>query len=216
MNEADFNLVVNITVGIEILLYAVCMAAFFYPFMTERKEQGKSKFKKILMVFLVYAVMYFVNMVTSAYGWLCMLIVLILLVAASRFLDMDSEFTFFLGTEFFCIRNLSMLLMRSESYFLDIHLEKNAKSVESVLRNAALGYIFIAVLQMLLFFLMLYIVGRLLKKKTMKLHMKDGFQDDRLSGYRSIAGRMSWLCRTGRRQQFQYFRKRKNMVGETP
>jgi len=173
LNEADFNLVVNITVGIEILLYAVFMAAFFYPFMTGRKEQGKSKLKKVLMVFLIYAVMYFVNMVTSAYGWLCMLIVLILLVAASRFLDMDGEFTFLLGTEFFCIRNLSMLFMRSVSYFLDIHLEKNAKSVESVLCNAALGYIFIAVLQMLLFFLMLYIVGRLLMKKTMKLHMKE-------------------------------------------
>ena len=95
MNEAGYGLVVNITAKIEILLFAVCMAAFFYPFMIGRKEQGKSRIKKVLMVFLVYAVMYFVNMTTSVYGWLCMIIVLVLLVAASKFLDMDREFTLF-------------------------------------------------------------------------------------------------------------------------
>ena len=69
------------------------------------------------MIFLIYAVMDFVNMSASVYGWLCMIIVLILLVAASKFLDMDKEFTFFLGAIFFCIRYLSALIMGSISYF---------------------------------------------------------------------------------------------------
>ena len=96
MSEAGFSLFMNIVAGIEIFMYAVCMAAFFYPFMTGKKEQRKSRIKKVLMVFLIYTVMYFVNMAASVYGWLCMIIVIILLAAASKFLDMNREFTFFL------------------------------------------------------------------------------------------------------------------------
>lgn len=173
MSEAGFILVVDIAVRIEILLYAVCMAAFFYPFMAGKKEQRKSRIKKVLMVFLIYTVMYFVNMAASVYGWLCMIIVIILLVAASKFLDMNREFTFFLGVIFFCIRNLSALIMRSISYFLDKYLEQKAVSVENVFRNAAWNYVFVAVLQLILFSVMLYAVARLLKKKTLKLHIKE-------------------------------------------
>ena len=173
MSEAGFILVVDIAVRVEILLYAVCMAAFFYPFMAGKKEQRKSRIKKVLMVFLIYTVMYFVNMAASVYGWLCMIIVIILLMAASKFLDMNREFTFFLGVIFFCIRNLSALIMRSISYFLDKYLEQKAVSVENVFANAAWNYVFVAVLQLILFSVMLYAVVRLLKKKTLKLHIKE-------------------------------------------
>ena len=173
MGEAGFILVVDIAVRIEILLYAVCITAFFYPFMAGKKEQTKSRLKKVFMVFLIYTVMYFVNMVASVYGWLCMIIVLILLVAASKFLDMEKGFTFFLGVIFFCIRNLSVLIMRSISYFLGKNLEHKAKTAVNVFGNAARNYVFTAVLQIILFFVMLYAVGHLLKKKTMKLHIKE-------------------------------------------
>lgn len=173
MSKADFILVVDIAVRIEILLYAVCMAAFFYPFMIGRKEPTKSRLKKMLIVFLIYTVMYFVNMAVSVYGWLCMMIVIILLVAASKFLDIDREFAFFLGVIFFCIRNLSGLIMRSVSYFLDKYLEQRAEVVEKVFRHAALNYVFVAIMQIILFSVMLYAVIRLLKKKIMKLHIKE-------------------------------------------
>ena len=173
MGEAGFILVVGIAVRIEILLYAVCMTAFFYPFMAGKKEPTKSRIKKVLMVFLIYTVMYFVNMSASVYGWLCMIIVLILLAGASKFLDMDKEFVFFLGVIFFCIRNLSALIMRSISYFLGKNLEHKAKTAVNVFGNAARNYVFAAVLQIILFFVMLYAVGHLLKKKTMNLHIKE-------------------------------------------
>ena len=70
MNEAGYSLVVNITVKIEVLLFAVCMAAFFYPFMIERKEQGKSRIKKVLIVFFGDAGLYWGIMKTSIDGWL--------------------------------------------------------------------------------------------------------------------------------------------------
>ena len=173
MSESDFSLLLDIVARIEILLYAVCLTFFFYPFMAGKKEQRKSRLKKVLMVFLIYTIMFFVNMATSVYGWLCMIIVLILLVAASKFLDMDKEFTFFLGVIFFCIRNLSVLIMRSISYFLDKYLVQRAEAVENVFRNAALDYIFVVVLQVILFSVMLYAVVHLLKKKAVKPHIKE-------------------------------------------
>lgn len=54
MSESAFYLVVNIVVGIEIFLYAVRMAVFFYPFMAGKREQKKSRFKKFLII-LLYA-----------------------------------------------------------------------------------------------------------------------------------------------------------------
>ena len=163
----------DIVAGIEIFLYAVCMAVFFYPFMVGKKEQTKSRIKKVLMVFLIYTVMYFVNMSASVYGWLCMIIVLILLVAVSKFLDMDKEFTFFLGAIFFCIRHLSVLIMGSISYFLGESLERKEETAENFFGNAARNYVFIMEMQIILFIVMLYAVVYLLKKKTMKLHIKE-------------------------------------------
>ena len=173
MSEADFSLFMNIVAGIEIFMYAVCMTVFFYPFMTEKKEQRKSRIKKVLMFFLIYTVLYFIGMAAFVYGWLCMIIVLILLVAASKFLDMDKEFTFFLGVIFFCTRDLSMLAMESIDFLSSGYFAEKEETVEYIFRNAALNYVFVVVLQITLFSVMLYAVARLLKKKTMKLHIKE-------------------------------------------
>ena len=43
MSETEFVLFQNIIGGIETFLYAVCLTAFFYPFMTEKKERQGSK-----------------------------------------------------------------------------------------------------------------------------------------------------------------------------
>ena len=58
-----------------------------------------------------------IEILFSVYGWLCMITVIILLMVTSKFLDINREVTFFLGAIFFCIRNLSALIMRSMSFF---------------------------------------------------------------------------------------------------
>ena len=169
MSEAGFNLIMNIMSGIQVFLYAACMTAFFYPFMAGKKEQRKSRIKKVLMVFAVYMVMYFIGMTTSVYGWLCMIIVIVLLAAASKFLDMEREFTILLGVLFFCARKLSALIMRSVSFIIDKRLEQKAETLEvtkNIFSRAASNYAFVAVLQMLLLSVMLCVMGRLLKKKS--------------------------------------------------
>ena len=173
MSEAGLSLFTDIVAGIEIFLYAVCMTAFFYPFMAGKKEQRKSRLKKVLMVFMIYMVLYFIGMATSVYGWLCMIIVLILLVSASKFLDMDKEFTFFLGVIFFCIRDLSMLAMESIDFLSSGYFVEKEEAVEIIFRNAALNYVFVKMLHIVLFSILLYTAGRLLKNKNMELHIRE-------------------------------------------
>ncbi|MCM1092025.1 MAG: GHKL domain-containing protein [Butyrivibrio sp.] len=176
MSEAEYRLAMNITVCVEILLYALCMAGFFYPFMTGRRERAQSRFKKLFAVFSIYTVMYFVNMTMDIYGWLCMVIVLVLLAAVSRFLEMDRELTLFLGVIFYCIKNLSVLIMRSVSFLVGKELEcraENAESAEIIFRNAAWSFTFEVALQISLLFILLCIAGYLLRKRSMKLHLKE-------------------------------------------
>ncbi len=146
------------------------------PFLTGRMEQRICSFKMVFTVFLIYAAVYFFSMLTSGVGWLYMAIVLILLVAASGFLDMDRGFTFFLGVIFFCIRNLSMLTVSSISYFLDKHREYMAGKngiLENIFLHATWSYLLAMALRIVLFYIMLCIAGRLLRKKTLKLHRKE-------------------------------------------
>ena len=173
MSEAGLSLFTDIVAGIEIFLYAVCMTAFFYPFMAGKKEQRKSRLKKVLMVFMIYMVLYFIGMAASVYGWLCMIIVLILLVSASKFLDMDKEFTFFLGAIFFCIRDLSMLAMESIDFLSSGYFAEKEEAVEIIFRYVALNYVFIKMLHIVLFSILLYTVGRLLKNKNMEVHIRE-------------------------------------------
>lgn len=104
LSETEFMLLQNIASGIEIVLYAVCMTAFFYPFMTEKKEWRAVKLKKVLIVFLTYVLMYSIGMAASIYSWLCMAIVIVLLVAASKFTGMDRKVAFFWGCCFSVFR----------------------------------------------------------------------------------------------------------------
>lgn len=176
MDEAGFALIMNRVLSIEVLLYAVYMAAFFYPFMTGRAEKKRSRLKKVLMVFLICTVIGFVDIPNFRYGWLRMVVVLTLLVAVSKFLDLDRGFTFFLGVIFYCIRNLSTLIMESISYFLDIHrvyIAGITADSGNVYRHAMWSYILVSALRMVLFFGMLYATGRLIRKKKMKLHRKE-------------------------------------------
>ena len=71
MSETEFVLFQNIIGGIETFLYAVCLTAFFYPFMTEKKERQGSKLKKILIVFGSYIAISLIGNFVPAYGWLC-------------------------------------------------------------------------------------------------------------------------------------------------
>ena len=111
MSETEFVLFQNIIGGIETFLYAVCLTAFFYPFMTEKKERQGSKLKKILIVFGSYIAISLIGNFVPAYGWLGLMIVIILLTASSGYLGMNRNFTFFMGIIFRIFLFLIMLFV---------------------------------------------------------------------------------------------------------
>lgn len=81
MNEADFTLFQNTVEGTLVIIYACCLAVFFYPFMAGRRGRNPQNVKKMLIVFLSYVAVYFINIAADLDGWLCMVIVTVLLAA---------------------------------------------------------------------------------------------------------------------------------------
>lgn len=170
MSEVSFILFHNTIEAMKIILYAGCLTAFFCPFIASCKEQ---KVIKMLMVFLTYAVMYFINMATDLDSWLCMIVVTVLLTAASRYLGIDRKAVFFLGVLFFCIRNLCILAAASVNFYTARQLVQGEEEIDRILRNAALNFCLVELLQIILFSVMLYIVGRQVRKCRMELHIRE-------------------------------------------
>ena len=61
MSEASFTLFQNTAVGIEVILYACCLTAFFYPYMAGRKRGHPADMIKMLAVFASYSSIYFLT-----------------------------------------------------------------------------------------------------------------------------------------------------------
>ena len=173
MSEASFMLFQSTAEGIECILYACCLTAFFHPFMAEQKNKNPAKTIKMVIVFLVYAAMYFVNLAVGMNGWICMLAVILLLTMASCYLGMERKFAFLLGALFFCIRNLCALAVASVNFYMGRHFVQEEEAVERVLRNVALNFGLVELIQMILFVMMLYRVRGQLKKCKMELHIRE-------------------------------------------
>lgn len=173
MSEAEFILLQNIASGIEIVLYAICMTAFFYPFMTEEKERRAVKLKKILGVFLIYVLTYLIGIAVSIYSWLCMAIVIALFVAVSKLTGIDRKFAFFLGVLFFGIQTMSKLIVESMYYVLILIFTKNINEVNVIYDYAIMSDSAMMILQIICFFTMLCFAGNKLSKRRLELHTKE-------------------------------------------
>lgn len=173
MSETEFILFQNIIGGIEIFLYAVCLTAFFYPFMVDRKERRASVLKKQLIVFLTYAVIYYAGMAAFVYGWLCMVIIIVLLVASSGFLGMDKKVSFFLSVVFFCMKSLNRLIVESFYFVAGSHFISGINEEKIILRNTAISYACSVLIQFVLCYIMLYLVGKRLLKRKFELEVRE-------------------------------------------
>ncbi len=173
MNETNFTLFQNTVEGIEIIIYACILAAFFRSFMTGKKEWNPQKSIRTLIVFLSYAAVYFINIAADLDGWVCMVIVTALLAAASRYLGIDRKPALLFGILFFCIRNLSSLAMASVNFYIGRRFVQGEESIEKILWNAALNFCLVELLQLILFSALLYIAGSRLKKCKMELHTRE-------------------------------------------
>ncbi len=97
MSEASFTLFQNTVIGIEIILYACCLTAFFYPYIAGRKRGHPADIIKRLAVFASYSVIYFFNMAAGMGAVTCMASVIILLTLAAKYLGVEKKSALFMG-----------------------------------------------------------------------------------------------------------------------
>ena len=97
MSEASFTLFQNTAVGIEVILYACCLTAFFYPYMAGRKRGHPADIIKMLAVFASYSIIYFFNMAVSMGALVCMASVIVLLTLAAKYLGVEKKTALFMG-----------------------------------------------------------------------------------------------------------------------
>lgn len=169
MSETEFVLFQNIIGGIETFLYAVCITAFFYPFMTEKKERQGSKLKKILIVFITYAAIFSV----PVSAWLCTIMVIALLVLVSGFLEVNKRAFFFFSIIFFCMRILSGLIAESLGFLLSSQLISGIEEVKIIFRNVAVSYVCCLLVRLILCYFMLYFVGKGLGKDKLEFEKRE-------------------------------------------
>ena len=115
MSEMGFMLFQHIASGAETVLCAFCMAAFFRPYMAGRKN----RLQKTIAVFLAYGTVYVAGEAFSISGWLCMVIVLLLLMAGGSWLCMERKQVFLYGILFFCTRDMGRLITESLYYLFN-------------------------------------------------------------------------------------------------
>ncbi|SOY27666.1 sensory histidine kinase DcuS [Acetatifactor muris] len=147
------------------MIYAVCMAGFFRPFMVNSR--------RFALILLIYTSLLPVLWLPFAHGWMHMILVILLLAVFSAYLGVEKKLLIFLGMLFYCVRNLSMMLLTSVDYFSAEYFLQNADTPELVFRIAAWNFLLIQFLQLLLFSLMLLAASHQLQKSRIELHMRE-------------------------------------------
>lgn len=175
MSEADFMLFHRIAAEAEVLVSAVCMAAFFLLFMSGTGRRAGWKGKRVLVVFLVYAGVYSVNLweVVSVDGWVCMLAALVLTEGILSCAGLGGRDVLLLEALFFGIRYMSLLIAESLHYVMDRAVMETADSAEVIFRRTAMIYVAAMAVRFILLALMLYIAGRSLPDGRSKLRWKE-------------------------------------------
>ena len=143
MSESSFVLFHQFVTGVENIIYAVCMAGFFRPFMVNRR--------RFAVILLIYMSLLPVRWLPFAHGWMHIILVILLLTVLSAYLGVEKKLLIFLGMLFYCVRNLSMMLLTSVDYFSAEYFLQNADTPELVFRIAAWNFLLIQFLRLLLF-----------------------------------------------------------------
>lgn len=141
------------------------MAGFFRPFMVNRR--------RFAVILLIYMSLLPVRWLPFAHGWMHIILVILLLTVLSAYLGVEKKLLIFLGMLFYCVRNLSMMLLTSVDYFSAEYFLQNADTPELVFRIAAWNFLLIQFLRLLLFSLMLLAASHQLQKSRIELHIRE-------------------------------------------
>ena len=173
MSEAELTIFQNMVSVLETLVYAGCLAYLFYPFMTGKREPGRSKNRKVFIVFAAYSLVYFAGMVFSVWSWLCMLLVLAILTAASGLLDMDRKACSLLAVLLYFLRSISGLMTGSLYFLFSERFIWGETEIRVIYRNAAVLYSIERLLASGILTVLVYIMRKEMTKSRFKLSAKE-------------------------------------------
>ena len=173
MSEAELMAFQNIVFMLETIVYAGSLAYLFYSFMTEKRESDRSKQKKVLIVFVTYSLICFAGMMFSVGDWLCMVLTLVIFIAASKYLDMDRKVCFLLLIFFLCIKNISRLISESLYHVLCVKFVWGKTQKEIILRNTAVAYGIYIMAVLLIFAVMICLLKKRISDCKLELHVRE-------------------------------------------
>ena len=169
MSETGFRIFNSaFSAGAE-LTYAVLLTAFFKPFIP---SQGR-KWRKLLIVFSVYILFEIVcnraALPQGSFG----LILTALLLAVSKWIDLEKPFVFLLTLLYFNARISSGLMVQSLYFIVERSLPFQLEPPEAVFLRAAFLVTLFLVSHAAMLAVMLYALQRQMRKQRMALHRRE-------------------------------------------
>jgi len=166
MSETGFRIFNSaFSAGAE-LTYAVLLTAFFKPFIP---SQGR-KWRKLLIVFFVYILFEIVcnraALPQGSFG----LILTALLLAVSKWIDLEKPFVFLLTLLYFNARISSGLMVQSLYFIVERSLPFQPEPPEAIFLRAAFLVMLFLVSHAAMLAVMLYALQRQMRKQRMTLH----------------------------------------------
>ena len=169
MSETGFRIFNSVfSAGAE-LTYAVLLTAFFKPFIP---SQGR-KWRKLLIVFSVYILFEIVcnraALPQGSFG----LILTALLLAVSKWIDLEKPFVFLLTLLYFNARISSGLMVQSLYFIIERSIPFRLEPPEAVFLRAAFLVTLFLVSHAAMLAVMLYALQRQIRKQRMTLHRRE-------------------------------------------
>ena len=173
MSEAQFGIFQNITAVAEIFVYAGSLAYFFFPFMIRERERKRSIEKKVFMVSVAYLLIFLAGMIVPIERWIRIILLIVILAALSKYLDMNPKLCALLLICFLCLQNISRLMAESLYHVLTVRFVWNQTQMESIFRNMAVAYSIYIMLTLLIFAVMLRFLRIKLSDCTLEPDMRE-------------------------------------------
>ena len=169
MSETGFRIFNSAFSIVAELAYAVLLTAFFKPFMT---DQGR-KWRKLLIVFSVYILFEIVCNRTALPQGSFGPILMVMLLAVSKWIDLEKSLVFLLTLLYLNARISSGLIVQSLYFIMERMYPFRMEPLEAVFIRAAILVTLFLLLHAALFFAMLYALQRQMRKQRMTLHRRE-------------------------------------------
>ena len=169
MSETGFRIFNSaFSIGAE-LIYAVLLTAFFKPFLT---DQGR-KWRKLLIAFSVYIIFEIIcnraALPQGSFG----LILMVMLLAVSKWIDLEKSFVFLLTLLYLNARISSGSMVQSLYFIVERSLPFQLEPPEAVFLRAAFLVMLFLLSHTAMLAVMLYALQRQIRKQRMTLHRRE-------------------------------------------